>query len=99
MNRINLFSLLLASTILAGCATTYEAERTNPETGTFTKLKVKSNREFQGGVKIYYNRETGTFELQAGEVTTGISPLEEAAAQLLLQMPILLSPAAIAVED
>ena len=57
----------LVTMILTGCATTYEAERTDQNAGTETKLTVRTYREFPGGIKIVYNRETGKFELQAGE--------------------------------
>jgi len=75
--------------VLAGCATTYDAERTNPD-GTLTKLMVKSYREFPGGIEIVYNRETGQFELKAGEVTNGMEGFSE----VLLKMIPLIQPVA-----
>lgn len=61
--------LIIAATIISGCATTYTVERTDPETGATTSLTVKSYREFPGGIDVSYNRETGSFDLQAGEVS------------------------------
>jgi hypothetical protein len=83
MNRI-LLSLLLVA-FLTGCATSYQASRTDPDTGIVTTINIKSYREFEGGISIIYNRDAGAFEIQAGEVSTGTSPLEEAAAAILLQ--------------
>jgi len=64
--KIILIILLLA---LTGCATTYTASRTVD--GATTDISVKTYREFPGGIEIKYNRETGAFELKAGEVTNG----------------------------
>jgi phage baseplate assembly protein gpV len=84
---MRVFLLIVITVVLAGCATEYTATRTDPDTGVTTSITVKSYREFPGGVSIKYDREAGAFEIVAGEVSTGSSPLEEAAAALLLQMP------------
>ena len=60
--------LLVLLLCLTGCATTYHAERSNPDTGSYTVLDVKSYREFPGGIVIDYDAATGTFRLNAGEV-------------------------------
>lgn len=60
-------ALCIVLLLLSGCATTYSVERTSEE-GVTTKLTVKSYREFPGGIAVKYDRETGGFELQAGEV-------------------------------
>lgn len=77
--------IILLAVILAGCATTYHAERTDTN-GNKVTLDVKSHREFTGGITITYNRETGHFELTAGDVTTGSSPLEDAAASAIISL-------------
>ena len=61
--------LILILLMTAGCVTTYSAERTID--GATTNIDVRTWREFPGGIKIHYNRETGTFDLEAGEVTSG----------------------------
>jgi len=63
------FLAFLYLLLLAGCVTTYHAEREMD--GARTVMDVRTWREFQGGIKIHYNRETGTFDLEAGEVTSG----------------------------
>jgi hypothetical protein len=77
------FLILAIMVLLGGCATTYHAERRNADDGSYTVLDVKSRREFSGGVTIHYNKETGTFDLAAGDVSNGYSPLEEMAANLI----------------
>jgi hypothetical protein len=67
---MKIFMLILAAILLSGCATKYIASRTDGE-GVETNLSVTTYREFQGGIQIVYNRTTGQFELQAGEVTNG----------------------------
>ena len=61
--------LILILLLTAGCVTTYEASRTID--GAQTNIKVRTWREFPGGIKIIYNREMGVFELEAGEITSG----------------------------
>ena len=63
-----LITVILA-VLVSGCATTYTIERTD-ESGVSTSLTVKSYREFPGGIDVKYNREDGSFELVAGEVST-----------------------------
>jgi len=85
-----LFLLLTIIFALSGCVTTYEAERVNPDTGTLTKMKVHSYREFNGGIKIRYNRSTGTFDLEAGEVSNGGDV--EAVRDIILSIAPLVQP-------
>lgn len=74
-----------------GCtAATYEAERRNG--ADYTYMKIKSRREFTGGVEIDYDKEAGAFLLRAGDVTTGSSPLEEMAAGLIPALISAISP-------
>ena len=77
--------IALAVLVSPGCATVYHAERVDPDSGARTTIDVKSYREFKGGIAIDYNRDTGAFELEAGEVNRGVSPLEDVAAAILLQ--------------
>jgi len=65
-----IFALLITLLLSMGCATTYDAQRTDSE-GNSTSLHVKSYREFPGGIELEYNREKGEFTLKAGEVTNG----------------------------
>ena len=67
MRVLSLVLLALYCVTLFGCATSYHASRTDTD-GHTVVLDVKSYREFPGGVDIKYNRETGAFELHAGEV-------------------------------
>ena len=71
---------------LAGCATTYHIQA-DPSTGKIVTLDVSSRREFENGLSVKYNPDTMAFEFVAGKVTNGVSPLETAAATLLLTMP------------
>lgn len=79
---------ILALTFLSGCATKYHATRSDGS--TTTEITVRSYREFDGGINIIYNRKKGEFELSAGKVTTATSPLEQAAAELIMRsIPVL----------
>ena len=72
---------LIVLLLLSGCATTYHAERISD--GTTTLLDVKSYREFPGGIEIVYNRETGQFELSAGDVQNGDDAIRDVVLGLL----------------
>ena len=66
--------LLVVLAVLSGCATTYRAERIDnglDGDGATTVLEVRSYREFPGGIRIEYDRATGQFLLDAGEVRNG----------------------------
>lgn len=61
--------LILMLLVLSGCVTTYHAERRAD--GVETKIDIRTWREFPGGIVIHYNRETGQFDVEAGEVRSG----------------------------
>ena len=69
---------LVLTLMLTGCITTYEVVRTDPQ-GVSTTLKVRSVREFPGGIRVDYQRDAGEFHLEAGEVSN-----DEQLTQLLL---------------
>lgn len=71
--------------VLAGCSTIYEIERT--EAGVTTKVTIKSRREFSEGLSMRYDREAGQFEFSANQVSTHVSPLEQAAADIIRVLP------------
>lgn len=73
--------LLLLSLLLMGCASTYEVRKC--ESGTCSYAKIKSFREFSDGLEIEYNGTERTFEFRANQVSTDVTPLEHAAADIL----------------
>lgn len=81
----------VAVLLITGCATVYEIERVEPD-GSRIVASIKSRREFTDGLSIEYDRETGNFTFSANQVTTAASPLEEAAAQIILTLPGLVAP-------
>jgi hypothetical protein len=81
---------ILALVFLTGCATTYELERC--EDGVCYHAKIRSYREFQNGAVVRYDKHAGTFEFEAGKVSTAVSPLEEGVANLLMALPSMLAP-------
>lgn len=80
-------ALIIFALLLQACATTYEVTRTAPD-GVTTTLKVKSWREFPGGIDVRYDREAGAFELQAGEVSND----RQMAALLAALIPLIPNP-------
>lgn len=86
MNRL---AIALACLSLSACGTTYHLQA-DPNTGKITTLDIKSRREFENGLTVRYNRETGSFEFVAGSVSQGVSPLEVAAAGIVSSLPTLL---------
>jgi hypothetical protein len=87
---MRLLLVILAAIMLASCATTYQINA-DPNTGKITSLNVSSRREFENGLLVEYDKESGNFKFAAGKVSDGSSALEDAAAALLLQMPLLLA--------
>lgn len=72
--------------LITGCATVYEIERVEPD-GSRIVASIKSRREFTDGLSIEYDRETGNFTFSANQVTTHVSPLEQAAADIIRVLP------------
>lgn len=85
-----LVGIIFLAWALAGCATVYEVERN--EGGVVTKARIVTRREFEGPVVVKYNRERGEFEFQSGAVSAQVSPLEQAAANIISALPALLAP-------
>ena len=85
-----IIALLLIS--LSGCMTTYTISKVMMD-GSSVQVSVKSFREFEQP-EVHYNRtdDSVTFDFGATSATTAQSPVEVAAAQLLLQIPALVSP-------
>lgn len=79
-------ALLFLLWLLAGCATVYKIERC--EANVCVKAEIKSYREFSDGLAMRYNREAGEFEFTANQVSTHVSPLEQAAADVIRSLPI-----------
>jgi hypothetical protein len=75
--------------LLSGCATVYEIERC--EANVCVSAKIKSRREFSDGLALRYDRESGTFEFSVNQVTTHVSPLEAAAANIITALPGILT--------
>lgn len=76
--------------LLSGCMTKYEIHK-HPD-GSVDVL-VQSFREFDQP-QVHYQRGPGneaTFDFGAAAATTAVSPLEQAAATLILQLPALLA--------
>lgn len=71
--------MILCLALLTGCATTYDVSRC--EGDKCATANIKSYREFEQ-VVVNYERETGTFSFSAGSAQRGISPLEQAAADI-----------------
>jgi len=78
--------------ILSGCMTTYSVSKILPD-GESVTVEVRSFREFEAPI-LHYSRsdDSVTFDFGAASATTAVSPVEQAAAQLLLQMPAMLAP-------
>ena len=89
MKLIVAFCIVLIST---GCMTTYSISKIMPD-GSNIVVEVKSFREFEQP-QVHYNRtdDAVTFDFGAASATTAVSPVEQAAASLLLQLPALLAP-------
>ena len=83
------FLIILLLCVCTGCATTYDVKRC--EGIVCAEAHISSRREFDQ-VSVEYIRETGTFKFSAGAVDQAVSPVETAAAQILLQLPTLLAP-------
>ena len=83
---------LLMLMLLSGCMTTYTISKTMTD-GSQVDVIVKSFREFEQP-QVHYARmgEDVTFDFGAASATTAVSPVEVAAAQLLLQIPSLVAP-------
>jgi hypothetical protein len=83
---------LLMLLLLPGCMTTYSISKIMPD-GSNIVVEVQSFREFEQP-QVHYNRtdDAVTFDFGAASSTTAISPVEQAAASLLLQLPALLAP-------
>ena len=87
------FLFVLCMVLLsAGCMTTYSISKINPD-GSNIVVEVKSFREFEQP-QVHYGRteDAVTFDFGAASATTAVSPVEQAAASLLLQLPVLLAP-------
>lgn len=93
--RNNLIAILIVIIFLAlmillsGCMTTYEIHR-HPD-GSVDVL-VRSFREFEQP-QVHYQRGPGdaaVFDFGAESASTAVSPLEQAAASIILQLPTLL---------
>jgi len=87
------FLFVLCMVLLsAGCMTTYSISKINPD-GSNIVVEVKSFREFEQP-QVHYGRteDAVTFDFGAASATTAVSPVEQAAATLLLQLPTLLAP-------
>lgn len=84
MRRLSLIALI-ALTIPA-CATVYKIERC--EDNVCVKAEIKSYREFSDGLAMRYNREAGEFEFTANQISTHVSPLEQAAADVIRSLPV-----------
>jgi len=84
---------LILLLLLPGCMTVYSISKIMPD-GSNIVVEVKSYREFEQP-QVHYHRtdEDGvTFDFGAASATTATSPVEQAAASLLLQLPTLLAP-------
>jgi hypothetical protein len=76
--------------LLSGCATVYKIERC--EANVCVRAEIKSRREFSEGLSMRYDREGGIFEFSANQVSTHVSPLEQAAADIIRVLPQLTAP-------
>jgi len=83
---------LLMLMLLPGCMTTYSVSKMLPD-GESVVVEVRSFREFDAPI-LHYSRsdDSVTFDFGAASATTAVSPVEQAAASLLLQLPVLLAP-------
>ena len=83
---------LILLLLLPGCMTTYSISKIMPD-GSNIVVEVKSFREFEQP-QVHYNRtdDAVTFDFGAASATTATSPVEQAAASLLLQLPALIAP-------
>ena len=86
----SLLALIVLAWLVAGCSTVYKIERCEAE--VCIRAEIKSRREFSDGLALKYNRETGNFEFSANQVTTHVSPLEQAAADIIRALPQLTAP-------
>jgi len=79
--------------ILSGCMTTYSVSKILPD-GESVTVEVRSFREFEAPI-LHYSRsdDSVNFDFGAASATTAVSPVEQAAAALLLQIPSLMAPA------
>jgi len=87
LKTIAVFAFCIFILIISGCATTYEIERCEGE--TCITAKIKSYREFSDGLALHYDKEAGTFEFSANKVSTQVSPLEQAAADVIRQLQVI----------
>ncbi len=78
--------VLAALLVLPGCATVYKIERC--EANVCVRAEIKSYREFSDGLSMRYNRDAGEFEFTANQVSTHVSPLEQAAADVIRSLPM-----------
>jgi hypothetical protein len=81
---------IILAWLLAGCATVYEIERCHAD--VCMSVKIKSRREFSDGLSMRYDRDSGNFEFTANQVSTHVSPLEQAAADIIRVLPQLATP-------
>ena len=78
--------IVLMILILGGCQTTYAIKVCHQDTNVCSEVMVRSYREFEQPT-IHYSRtdETVTFKFGAASATTGVSPIEQAFADVLRQ--------------
>jgi len=73
--------MLVVLMLLQGCAT-YEISRC--ENGVCSSAKIVSPRKFKN-IAFDYDRESGTFSLQASDVSTDVSAINTLAGVIMLQ--------------
>ena len=87
--------LILVALLMSGCMTTYDIKACNQDTNVCTTVMVKSFREFEQPTVVYSrDEESVSFSFGATAATTANSPLEQAAAEIITSLPVLLAPPA-----
>ena len=92
MNKIII--IMIAAAVLAGCTSKYHLKKCapmfDPATSQVlefcTEAIVKSRREYEN-VELRYNPDTNSVEFSAGKVSNSVSPLEQAAAAVIMSLP------------
>lgn len=82
--------VILLALLLSGCSVfSLDVSRCSADGTVCSQVQLKSRMEFENGIQVIYNADTKSYEILANSATTTVSPLEQAAADIVRQAAII----------